>query len=229
MISISLANFVRGGKSSIARKLAEELNTTILNFDPKRDSAYYNAVKTINIPDNSTIEKKKDSVIVETAKDIIEIKTKSEYILCDFGGRFDERLKTFHSDIFIIPTMDDYESISETIKATKYILKHSPDSKIIHILNMAMSFSKEEKEAFRRGYKEMITMNELSNIPFLEMPRSSLFKKIINEGKTESEIINEKDTLSKNSYRIVNKFITDLIKLIEGELKKWELKKWMKL
>lgn len=219
MITISMANFVRGGKSSIARKLAEELNTTILNFDPKRDSAYYNAVKTINIPDNSTIEKKKDSIIVETEKDILEIKTKSEFIICDFGGRFDERLKNFHSDIFIIPTMDDFESISETIKATKYIIKHSPKSKIVHILNMAMSYTKEEKEAFRNGYNEMMKINDLK-IPYLEMPRSSLFKKIVNEGKTERDIINEKETYSKNSYRIVNEFISNLIKLIKKELEK---------
>ena len=32
---ISIVNFVRGGKSSISRLLAEKLNTTILNFDKK--------------------------------------------------------------------------------------------------------------------------------------------------------------------------------------------------
>jgi len=34
---ISIVNFVRGGKSSIARLLAEKANTSILNFDPKRN------------------------------------------------------------------------------------------------------------------------------------------------------------------------------------------------
>lgn len=218
--TIALVNFIRGGKSSICRLLAEKLNTSILNFDPKRDSAFYNAINTVNIAENSIIRKKENSVEVETVDAISEYTSKSEYFVCDFGGRFDERLKDFESDIYILPTMDDFESISETIKATKYILKHNPAAKIIHVLNLAQCFNIEEKEEFRTGYAALISKNNLDHIPSLEMPRSKLVKKIVNEGIKENDVIGDNKSLRKGGYRNINNFIETLIKMIEKEIKK---------
>lgn len=205
---LSIVNFVRGGKSSISRLLAEKLNTSILNFDPQRDSEFYNAVPTNNIPHNSKIKRHKDKLEVETPKQIIEISSSSNMFICDFGGRFDERIKDFESDLYIIPTMDDFESICETVKATKYILKHNPNAKIIHILNMAMCVTQKEKIDFEKGYTENMTQNNI-NLPYLIMPRSNLLKKMINAGKKTNDIIDTK--ISEHSYKSINKFVEDLI------------------
>ncbi len=205
---LSIVNFVRGGKSSISRLLAEKLNTSILNFDPQRDSEFYNAVPTNNIPHNSKIKRHTDKLEIETPKQIIEISSSSNMFICDFGGRFDERIKDFESDLYIIPTMDDFESICETIKATKYILKHNPNAKIIHILNMAMCVTQKEKIDFEKGYTENMTQNNI-NLPYLIMPRSNLLKKMINAGKKTNDIIDTK--ISEHSYKSINKFVEDLI------------------
>lgn len=209
---ISIVNFVRGGKSSISRLLAEKLNTSILNFDPQRDSEFYNAVPTNNIPPNSKIKRLNDKLEIETPKNIIEISSSSNMFICDFGGRFDERIKDFESDLYIIPTMDDFESICETIKSTKYILKYNPNAKIIHILNMAMCTNQKEKENFETGYKENIEQNEI-NVPYLIMPRSNLLKKMINSGKKTNDIIDTK--ISEHSYKFINNFVNDLISKIK--------------
>ena len=133
MTTISTVNFVRGGKSSIARLLAERLGTTILNFDPKRDAKFYNAVKTTNIPDDSKIRKEGNQLIVETDEELMTLTSKSNKFVCDFGGRFDDRLADFPSDAYIVPMMEDFESISESIRATKFVLAHNPEAKIIHV------------------------------------------------------------------------------------------------
>jgi hypothetical protein len=205
---LSIVNFVRGGKSSISRLLAEKLNTSILNFDPQRDSEFYNAVPTNNIPHNSKIKRLDDKLEIDTPKQVIEISSSSNMFICDFGGRFDERIKDFESDLYIIPTMDDFESICETVKATKYILKHNPNAKIIHILNMAMCITQKEKNDFIKGYTENMTQNQI-NLPYLIMPRSNLLKKMINAGKKTNDIIDTK--ISEHSYKSINKFVEDLI------------------
>lgn len=205
---LSIVNFVRGGKSSISRLLAEKLNTSILNFDPQRDSEFYNAVPTNNIPHNSKIKRLDDKLEIDTPKQVIEISSSSNMFICDFGGRFDERIKDFESDLYIIPTMDDFESICETVKATKYILKHNPNAKIIHILNMAMCITQKEKNDFIKGYTENMTQNQI-NLPYLIMPRSNLLKKMINSGKKTNDIIDTK--ISEHSYKSINKFVEDLI------------------
>jgi len=215
---VSLVNFVRGGKSSIARLLAEKLGTTILNFDPKRDSEFYNAVKTTNIPENSTITRKDNKLEIETETTIIDITSTSNFFVCDFGGRFDERITEFDSNLYILPTMDDYESINETIKATKYILKYNPNAKIIHILNMAMCSDKAERADFKAGYLSNIEVNKLTHIKFLEMPRSKLLKKVVNDGIKGSDIMGDSKFLRLGAYRGINKFTNDLVELIKTEI-----------
>jgi hypothetical protein len=215
---ISLVNFVRGGKSSLARLLAENFETSILNFDPKRDSEFYNAISTVNIPEDSKITKSEDKISLETSDRIIEIESKTGLFICDFGGRFDERINEFESDLYILPTMHDFESISETVKATKYILKHNPEAKIIHVLNMAMCSSKAKREDFKHGYKAIIERNSLSQIPSIEMPRSTLFEKMVNHGIKESDIIGDNSFLRNGGYRGVIAFSDKLIKLIKKEI-----------
>jgi len=215
---ISLTNFVRGGKSSTARLLAEKIGTYILNLDPKRDSEAYNAVKTVNIPEKSTISRTTNKINIDTQEGELSLSSKSNFVICDFGGRFDDRIKEFDSDIYLIPTMDDYESISETIKATKYILKYNPDAKIIHILNMAQCFDKSEKEDFRNGYTQLMKTNKLLDIPTIEMPRSKLLKKIINSGVKSQDIFSKNKALAKGGYKAIGQFTESLIELIKKEL-----------
>lgn len=215
---VSIVNFVRGGKSSISRLLAEELKTTILNFDPNRNSKFYNAVKTINIEADSSITKNKDSLTIDTEDSVFQIKSKSNFLLCDFGGRFDKRINEFKSDIYILPMMDDFESISETIRATKYVLSNNPKAKIIHVLNMAQCFDKADKENFRAGYLENIASKKIEGITTLEMPRSKLIKTLVNSGVMSSEVTDINDKVI--NYRNVDKFTNSLIELIKMEINK---------
>lgn len=214
---ISVVNFVRGGKSSISRLLAEKLKTTILNFDPNRNSEFYNAVKTVNIEANSTVTKKKNILSIETQEDIFEISSKSNFLLCDFGGRFDERINEFKSDVYILPMMDDFESIRETMRATSFVLSNNPDAKIIHVLNMAQAHSKKEKEDFREGYKNNLEAKGLfGRVESLEMPRSQLLKELVNKGIHSYEIKTKNHNIK--NYPNINKFLNELIKLIKEEI-----------
>lgn len=215
---ISVVNFVRGGKSSISRLLAEKLGTSILNFDPKRDSEHYNVIKTTNVLENSTITKVDDYLELETENEIMQISSKTNFFICDFGGRFDERIGEFESDLYILPTMFDYESISETIRATKYILKHNPKAKIVHILNMAMCSNAKEKAEFREGYLSNIETNRVYDINYLEMPKSSLVRDLVNKGVKRADIIGNNQFLAKGGHRHINKFVNDLVDLIEKEM-----------
>jgi hypothetical protein len=215
---VSIVNFVRGGKSSIARLLAEKLDTSILNFDPKRDAHFYNAVKTMNIPDNAKITRAGEQIKIETDEDIINISSKSNMFVCDFGGRFDERINEFESDIYIMPTMDDFESISETIKATKYILKGNPNAKILHVLNMAMCINKKERKDFVSDYQELIVNNKLRDIPFIQMPRSKLIKRLVNDCLKKSDIIGDSKFLALGSYKGINNFTDTLVEIIKKEI-----------
>lgn len=215
---ISIVNFVRGGKSSIARLLAEKLDTSILNFDPKRDAKFYNAIKTMNIPDDATITRVGEELRIETHEDIIKISSKSNMFVCDFGGRFDERINEFTSDIYIMPTMDDFESISETIKATKYILKGNQNAKILHILNMAMCINKKERKDFISDYQELMVNNKLKDIPFIPMPRSKLIKRLVNDCLKKSDIIGDSKFLALGSYKGINKFTDTLVDIIKKEI-----------
>lgn len=212
---ISIVNFVRGGKSSIARLLAEKANTSILNFDTKRNGEFYNAVKTNNIPDDAKITRNKDSIEIETDTEIMTLKSSSNMFICDFGGRFDERINEFKSDMYIVPMMDDFESISESIRATKYILNGNPQAKILHVLNMVMCSDKEEKADFEDAYLKLMASNSLSHIEYIKMPRSKLIKKLINEKLKKQDIQGTSKFLEKGAYKNINKFLDRLMKSID--------------
>ena len=153
MLLITTANFRSGGKSSIARLLAEILNTTILNFDKKRDSEAYNVVSTINIPENKSIIRNDNSLILRDKITEQTIRTKSNFLICDLGGYFDERLVDLKSDFYIIPSFDDYESISESMRTAHYILKNHIQAKIIFILNGAFIVDKTTKDEKIKEFK----------------------------------------------------------------------------
>lgn len=212
---ISIVNFVRGGKSSIARLLAEKANTSILNFDTKRNGEFYNAVKTNNIPDDAKITRNKDSIEIETDTEIMTLKSSSDMFICDFGGRFDERINEFKSDMYIVPMMDDFESISESIRATKYILNGNPQAKILHVLNMVMCSDKEEKADFEDAYLKLMVSNSLSHIEYIKMPRSKLIKKLINEKLKKQDIQGTSKFLEKGAYKNINKFLDRLMNSID--------------
>jgi hypothetical protein len=211
---ISVVNFVRGGKSSIARLLAEKANTSILNFDPKRNGEFYNAVITNNIPDNAKITRNKNSIEIEADTEIITLKSSSNMFICDFGGRFDERINEFKSDIYILPMQDDFESINETVRATKYILSKNRDANIIHVLNMYGCTTKKKKETFESEYKELMILNGLKDITYHIMPSSELIKKIVNNRMKITEIIGNSKFLENGAYKNILTFVDDLIKTI---------------
>ena len=216
---ISLVNFVRGGKSSIARLLAENLGTSILNFDPRRNGEFYNAVKTTNIPELSTVTRKANSLEIDTQDETMIITSKRDFLICDFGGRFDERINDFESDIYIFPMTDDFESINETIRATKYVLSSNPTANIIHVLNMVMCSDKKERVDFEEEYKELMILNKLKNIDYVIMPRSKLIKKLVNDKMKSNDIIGNSNFLKLGAYRKISAFTNKLVKTIKRKEK----------
>ena len=212
MLLITTANFRSGGKSSIARLLAEKLNTTILNFDKKRDSEAYNVVSTINIPENKSIIRNDDSLILRDKITEQTIRTKSNYLICDLGGYFDERLVDLKSDFYIIPSFDDYESISESMRTAHYILKNHIQAKIIFILNGAFIVDKTTKDEKIKEFKEHIEVNGFVRFPTLFLPKTTLMRKLVDENSKKDDI---KGKFEQNiKYKNVDKLIDELVDLI---------------
>ena len=212
MLLITTANFRSGGKSSIARLLAEKLNTTILNFDKKRDSEAYNVVSTINIPENKSIERKEDCLILRDKTTEQTIKTKSNYLICDLGGYFDERLVDLKSDFYIIPSFDDYESISESMRTAHYILKNNIKAKIIFILNGAFIVDKTTRDDKIKEFQEHIEVNGFVRFPTLFLPKTTLMRKLVDENSKKDDI---KGKFEQNiKYKNVDKLIDELVDLI---------------
>jgi len=212
MLLITTANFRSGGKSSIARLLAEILNTTILNFDKKRDSEAYNVVSTINIPENKSIIRNDNSLILRDKITEQTIRTKSNFLICDLGGYFDERLVDLKSDFYIIPSFDDYESISESMRTAHYILKNHIQAKIIFILNGAFIVDKTTKDEKIKEFKEHIEVNGFVRFPTLSLPKTTLMRKLVDENSKKDDI---KGKFEQNiKYKNVDKLIDELVDLI---------------
>ncbi len=212
MILITVVNFRSGGKSSIARILAEKLDTTILNFDKKRDSETYNATSTINIPENKTIERKNNCLILKDKRTEQIIKTKSNYLLCDLGGYFDERLINLKSDFYLIPSFDDYESICESMRTAHLITKYNLKAKIIFILNGAFISDKEIKKEKLNEFKEHIQVNGFDRFPTLFLPRTNLMRKLVDERSKKNDLKGKYEQNIK--YKNIDKFINELVNLI---------------
>ena len=212
MVLITTANFRSGGKSSIARLLAEKLNTTILNFDKKRDSEAYNVVSTINIPENKSITRKEDCLILRDKTTEQTIKTKSNYLICDLGGYFDERLVDLKSDFYIIPSFDDYESISESMRTAHYILKNNIKAKIIFVLNGAFIVDKTTKDEKIKEFQEHIEVNGFNRFTTLFLPKTSLMRKLVDENTKKDDLKNKFEQNIK--YKNVDKFVDELVGLI---------------
>ena len=212
MVLITTANFRSGGKSSIARLLAEKLNTTILNFDKKRDSEAYNVVSTINIPENKSIERKEDCLILRDKTTEQTIKTKSNYLICDLGGYFDERLVDLKSDFYIIPSFDDYESISESMRTAHYILKNNIKAKIIFVLNGAFIVDKTTKDEKIKEFQEHIEVNGFNRFTTLFLPKTALIRKLVDENTKKDDLKNKFEQNIK--YKNVDKFVDELVGLI---------------
>ncbi len=212
MLLITTANFRSGGKSSIARLLAEKLNTTILNFDKKRDSEAYNVVSTINIPENKSIIRNDDSLILRDKITEQTIRTKSNYLICDLGGYFDERLVDLKSDFYIIPSFDDYESISESMRTAHYILKNNIKAKIIFILNGAFIVDKTTRDDKIKEFQEHIEVNGFVRFPTLFLPKTTLMRKLVDENTKKDDL---KDKFEQNiKYKNIDKFVDKLVGLI---------------
>ncbi|RXJ75335.1 hypothetical protein CRU86_08585 [Aliarcobacter skirrowii] len=206
---ITLANLRSGGKSSIARLLAEKLNSTILNFDKKRDSEAYNAISTINIPENKTIQREENSLILRDSKTEQTITTKSDYLICDLGGYFDERLLDLKSDFYIIPSFDDYESISESMRTAHLILKSNIKAKIIFVLNGAFITDKNIKEEKIKEFNEHIEVNGFIRFPLLYLPKTNLMRRLVDEAAKQKELKNKFEQEIK--YINIDKFLEELI------------------
>lgn len=210
---ITIANLRSSGKSSIARLLAERLNTTILNFDKKRDSESYNAISTINIPENKSIIKENDCLILQDDKTEQIIRTKSSYLICDLGGYFDERLVDLKSDFYIIPSFDDYESISESMRTAHLIIKSNLKANIIFILNGAFISDKQIKKEKIIEFKEHIDVNGFVRFPLLYLPKTNLMRKLVDEASKKDDLKGKFEQEIK--YKNVDKFVNELVGLIE--------------
>ena len=206
---ITLANLRSGGKSSIARLLAEKLNSVILNFDKKRDSEAYNAISTINIPENKTIQREENSLILRDSKTEQTITTKSDYLICDLGGYFDERLIDLKSDFYIIPSFDDYESISESMRTAHLILKSNIKAKIIFVLNGAFITDKTVREEKIKEFNEHIEVNGFNRFPLLYLPKTNLMRRLVDEAAKQKELKNKFEQEIK--YINIDKFLEELI------------------
>ena len=208
---ISFTNWKSGGKSSIARLLGEEFNTSILNFDKKRDSTYYNAITTINVDENKKV-KRKDDYLELSYKTTEERVTAKEYLICDLGGYFDERIIDLESDIYIIPSFDDFESISETMKSAKFIKNHFEDAEIIFILNGAFIHDKKLKKEKLEEFEEHKEVNGFKNYKTLYLPHTKLMRKLVDEASKKNELKGRFEQQVK--YKKVDEFMKDLIKEI---------------
>lgn len=206
---ITLANLRSGGKSSIARLLAEKLNSTILNFDKKRDSEAYNAISTINISENKAIKREENSLILRDSKTEQKITTKSDYLICDLGGYFDERLIDLKSDFYIIPSFDDYESISESMRTAHLILKSNIKAKIIFVLNGAFITDKNIREEKIKEFNEHIEVNGFNRFPLLYLPKTNLMRRLVDEAAKQKELKNKFEQEIK--YINIDKFLDELI------------------
>lgn len=206
---ITLANLRSGGKSSIARLLAEKLNSVILNFDKKRDSEAYNAISTINISENKAIKREENSLILRDSKTEQKITTKSDYLICDLGGYFDERLIDLKSDFYIIPSFDDYESISESMRTAHLILKSNIKAKIIFVLNGAFITDKNIREEKIKEFNEHIEVNGFNRFPLLYLPKTNLMRRLVDEAAKQKELKNKFEQEIK--YINIDKFLDELI------------------
>ncbi len=206
---ITLANLRSGGKSSIARLLAEKLNSTILNFDKKRDSEAYNAISTINISENKTIKREENSLILRDSKTEQTITTKSDYLICDLGGYFDERLLDLKSDFYIIPSFDDYESISESMRTAHLILKSNIKAKIIFVLNGAFITDKNIREEKIKEFNEHIEVNGFIRFSLVYLPKTNLMRRLVDEAAIQKELNNKFEQEIK--YINIDKFLEELI------------------
>lgn len=214
MTLITTANFRSGGKSSIARLLAERLNTAILNFDKKRNSEAYNVISTINIPENKSIIRQNDCLVLKDKSSEQTIKPNSNYLICDLGGYFDERLIDLKSDFYIIPSFDDYESISESMRTAHYILKNNVKAKIIFVLNGAFIVDRATKEEKIKEFQEHIEVNGFNRFTVLFLPKTALMRKLVDKGSTKDDLKGKFEQEIK--YKNIDKFIDELVGLIVG-------------
>ena len=189
--------------------MAEKLNSTILNFDKKRDSEAYNAISTINIPENKTIQREENSLILRDSKTEQTITTKSDYLICDLGGYFDERLLDLKSDFYIIPSFDDYESISESMRTAHLILKSNIKAKIIFVLNGAFITDKTIREEKIKEFNEHIEVNGFNRFPLLYLPKTNLMRRLVDEAAKQKELKNKFEQEIK--YINIDKFLEELI------------------
>ena len=211
---VTFANLKSGGKSSMARLVAEFFNASILNFDTKRNAEHYNAVSTINIQKDINIKRTSNELILISKHSEQRLKSKSGFLICDLGGYFDERLMNIGSDVYILPTFKDYESMRETLLTAHYILKHNVKAHIIFVLNGAMVKNKEGKKTAIKDWREQIKINGFQRFSNYYMPYSTLFEKLVDEGKKTEDIIG-KNKLLLHSYTNVKNVIYQICEEIE--------------
>jgi len=206
---ISTVNFKSGGKSSILRLLAEELQTAIINFDSNRDATIYNKVPTLNVNPKSSIHRKSDGIYIDGKKPI-----HNEYFLCDFGGYHDSRIGLIKSDIYIIPTFADFETIRESVRMETYLRELHADAnlskpRIIYVLN-GLGIGN-NKDVVKKATSELqININQIkSEAVILFFPETKLVKKLVNENYTVKDVLDD-FFLGRWAYKKVFDFVDEL-------------------
>ena len=125
---------------------------------------------------------------------------------------FDKRLVDLKSDFYIIPSFDDYESISESMRTAHYILKNNIKAKIIFVLNGAFIVDKTTKDEKIKEFQEHIEVNGFNRFPTLFLPKTALMRKLVDENTKKDDLKNKFEQNIK--YKNVDKFVDELVGLI---------------
>src|SRR5574344_2564278 len=124
---------------------------------------------------------------------------------------FDKRLVDLKSDFYIIPSFDDYESISESMRTAHYILKNHIQAKIIFILNGAFIVNKTTKDEKIKEFQEHIEVNGFNRFSTIFLPKTNLMRKLVDKGSTKNDLKGKFEQEIK--YKNVDKFIDELVDL----------------
>ena len=112
------------------------------------------------------------------------------------------------SDFYIIPSFDDYESISESMRTAHYILKNNIKAKIIFVLNGAFIVDKTTKDEKIKEFQEHIEVNGFNRFPTLFLPKTALMRKLVDENTKKDDLKNKFEQNIK--YKNVDKFVDNL-------------------
>lgn len=200
------------GKSSLIRVLPliikKELNknSIMFSFDVKRDASQYSSdeIAQMNIEmDGMVTKNENDEIIVQQYEKITSengdtnkvLKNRRvptdniDYIFMDFGGQYDKRIYQANADYYIVPTVGDKESISESIRTAEFIRMNLPKTSIIFVYNPFNLREKKDREEFRLVLIDALKKTGFSDCAVVDLPYSKMFANLTTEKVKLSTIL----------------------------------------